>query len=431
MIPWTVGAALLAAFAAPATYIFPAPSLCQQTESWCWAAVTEMTVAGLAREGVSLPAAESQCDQGTTLGGTRGGATQWYCKCDSNLPILSDAVVTGWPRYAEHGLSCEATADRTWLTFEDLVAELAAHRPVAFSWHYTADTGHIMLAVGAFITQQQRQVVVVNDPLPICSVTDGCGPGTVCQMSYETYKRLPTNNGRWVHYHWIDFHKIAKPTTGTAACATPPLGVGKGPPPHPGFTAPFGSSDKARARTWVLDYLGGGGTEGRKSLGLASFHPPAVGIGPEVLAVRFIDPADLGTLADADGPVWQRPVDGWNYLVSGGQQTNLVAEEYSQGSNVLAGTLCRAELKAQSMKKARELSGDHATGAVERVVVPALNLEMLSYRANDSQGRDTRYFVIMSNHPGFAPAAYVNGDEAVDVVPRIQSMLATRGKGPG
>ncbi len=158
----------------------PVPLYGQQTNMWCWAATTQMTVA---YQGVII----TQCQQANLLFGRND--------CCINPPNAA-CVNGGWPNYPAWGFSTQITAWGTALTFDQLVAQIDANLPTNFSWGWTGGGGHIMVARG-YKNVNGVNYVYINDPWP---PNQG-------GSSWITYAEYVSSN---THTHWQDYYNIIK-----------------------------------------------------------------------------------------------------------------------------------------------------------------------------------------------------------------------------
>lgn len=176
----------------------PVSLLGQETEQWCWAASGQMIMLSLGAT-VDVRQCTQACKEFTCLS----------C-CDQSPP--DNCVKGGWPEFEKYGFSAQY---REWeLSWEELVAEIDAGRPVAFSWWWTSPSsvgaaGHMMVAYG-YDTTNGAKTVRVWDPLPV-------GSGDAHDMSYDEYVQGPD------HSHWRDYYAIGRAATPivTAAASRP------------------------------------------------------------------------------------------------------------------------------------------------------------------------------------------------------------------
>ena len=155
----------------------------QRTEFWCWAASGE-TIMNQFNTRIR------QCEQANK----RFGMTT--C-CQSPTPRA--CIRTGWPEFDRYGFVQTQRTSSTALTWEQLTEEIGCQkRPVAFSWKWVGDGGHMMVAYGYQQDANGARFVKVHDPLPV-------GSGSTFDLSYEAYVSF---DGRYTHWH--DFHTIAR-----------------------------------------------------------------------------------------------------------------------------------------------------------------------------------------------------------------------------
>jgi chitodextrinase len=168
-------------------------TLYPQIESnWCWAASGEMVM-------TFLGAPVEQCAEANDLAGRTD------C-CTSATSEANACNVTGWPDWTFWGFKYSATTDGTALTFAQLQAEIAARRPVGFSWHWSSGGGHYMVAIGAEVDENGVEWVTVNDPW-----SPNVGEQVV--LTYEDYVSGPAGvdaTATTSYTHWLDQYGIAK-----------------------------------------------------------------------------------------------------------------------------------------------------------------------------------------------------------------------------
>jgi hypothetical protein len=166
----------------------------QQTEMWCWAASAQMCMEFIGNTTVA------QCRQASNEFGVQG------C-CNSPTPI--PCVDGGWPEFPKYGFTSLRTQD-AGLSWEELVGEIDANRPIAFSWHWLVDGadagGHMMVAHGYSEVAGARLVHVADPWAP--------NVGDQYTISYDVYLAAPG------HRHWDDFYEIRQAPSGREFAAT-------------------------------------------------------------------------------------------------------------------------------------------------------------------------------------------------------------------
>jgi hypothetical protein len=151
------------------------PQLGQTTDQWCWAASGEMIM-------TFLGASVSQCEQ----------ANQKFDLTSCCItPTPTECVRPAWPDFAAWGFSFKKTSAGEPVSWECLRAEIEAGRPIAFSWGWPDNTGHMMVVAGFNDNGQQ---VLVYDPGPV-------GKGSSRWISYAEFVERPGH-----HVHWHDYY---------------------------------------------------------------------------------------------------------------------------------------------------------------------------------------------------------------------------------
>jgi hypothetical protein len=152
----------------------------QKTIMWCWAASGEMIMEYLGKR-------VEQCDQANHRFSSNA------C-CGRPVPV-NPCINGGWPDFSHYGFSADQTTDQA-LSWEDLCAQIDNHRPIAFTWHWRGGGGHMMVAIGHAISDNERWVLV-HDPLPV-------GQGETKRITYENYVSGSD------HTHWNDYYNITR-----------------------------------------------------------------------------------------------------------------------------------------------------------------------------------------------------------------------------
>lgn len=160
----------------------------QETAMWCWAASGQMVMEYL---GTSV----RQCDQANA----EFGMSSCPCfQCGPNPQVNPSCVSGGWPEFGKYGFTFARTHDAA-ISWDVLKQELSAgqgcgRRPVAFSWHWTGDGGHVMVATG-YSDVGGTHLVTIKDPAQPC----------VGDTQILTYAAFVQASG---HTHWDDFYEI-------------------------------------------------------------------------------------------------------------------------------------------------------------------------------------------------------------------------------
>ncbi len=116
----------------------------QQTINWCWAASAEMVMS-------FAGGMVSQCEQ----------ANQRFGRTDCcNTPTPQACVGRGWPEFQKYGFSFNTSGALSW---NDLMAQVNARRPFAFSWWWDGGGGHMMVVIGYKVINGQNWVTI-HDP---------------------------------------------------------------------------------------------------------------------------------------------------------------------------------------------------------------------------------------------------------------------------
>ena len=138
----------------------------QQTDLWCWAAVTEMV-------GEYYYQPVEQCKEANSQFGRSD------C-CSGSKSNKSTCRKPAWHRMGSKGLTFRQTSMGRPLTWEQIKTEINNLRPFAFSVYYKSGGGHIMLAAGYKEVQGQKFVYVL-DPWPQ-------GRGKAHWVTFEAFK---------------------------------------------------------------------------------------------------------------------------------------------------------------------------------------------------------------------------------------------------
>ena len=156
----------------------------QETNNWCWAAVTQMLAE---HTGNNL----QQCD----LANHRFNKTN--C-CDpetpgTTCPKTSDCNTPGWLELDFAGLTAGSTGSA--MSFEDIQEEIYCDKaPLAYAYGTPGVVGHVVVIKG-YITIGGTDYVVLNDPWAPCS-------GSERLITYDQYADPA---GSATHrYTWFD-----------------------------------------------------------------------------------------------------------------------------------------------------------------------------------------------------------------------------------
>lgn len=159
----------------------------QQTNNWCWAAVTQMLAQHV---GIAV----SQCD----LANHRFGRTDCCTEETAGVPCpkTDDCDMPGWPELDYAGLTFnESSTARTWDAVRDEL--YCAKRPMGYAYGTSGVVGHVVLIKG-YVTVGGTDWVVLNDPWSPCV-------GAERLISYDEYAD-PTGTST----HWATWYNIAK-----------------------------------------------------------------------------------------------------------------------------------------------------------------------------------------------------------------------------
>lgn len=159
----------------------------QQTNNWCWAAVTQMLAQHV---GISV----NQCD----LANYRFGRTD-CCNnqhTGSNCPKTDSCNTPGWLELDFAGVAFqETTAARTW---EQLRSQLyCAKKPMGYAYGTPGVVGHVVVIKG-YVSVGGTNYVILNDPWAPCT-------GSERLITYAEYAD-PAGSAT----HWRTWFNIAK-----------------------------------------------------------------------------------------------------------------------------------------------------------------------------------------------------------------------------
>jgi Papain-like cysteine protease AvrRpt2 len=152
----------------------------QETSMWCWAASGKMCMDFLGGN-------VSQCDEANK----RFGRTD--C-CNSTVP--SACIDGGWPEFEKYNFTASVTDDAA-LSWKNVKKQIdCKHKPIAFSWHWTGDGGHMMVITG-YVVINNTNWVTINDPWEP-------NIGNQRAITYDEYVSGAD------HTHWNDYYDITK-----------------------------------------------------------------------------------------------------------------------------------------------------------------------------------------------------------------------------
>jgi hypothetical protein len=152
----------------------------QLTDQWCWAASGQMIMEHIGRVNID------QCTQANNRFANTG------C-CDCNTP--GGCVRGGWPEFDKYGFMSRKTTNAA-LAWDVLVAQIDGNKPVAFTWKWVGNGGHMMVANGYAIING-KNFVYIKDPLPP-------NIGDERPIPYEEFVK-------GVNYtHWDDYYDVTR-----------------------------------------------------------------------------------------------------------------------------------------------------------------------------------------------------------------------------
>lgn len=159
----------------------------QQTNNWCWAAVTQMLAQHV---GIAV----NQCD----LANHRFGRTDCCNNQNqgSDCPKTDSCNTPGWLELDFAGLTFEESATaRTW---DQLKSQIyCSKKPMGYAYGTSGVVGHVVLIKG-YITVAGTDYVVLNDPWSPCN-------GAERLITYSEYAD-PAGSST----HWNTWFNIAK-----------------------------------------------------------------------------------------------------------------------------------------------------------------------------------------------------------------------------
>ena len=175
----------LVSLGCPKIKVLPVGLHPQETVNWCWAASGQMVMDYLGNNVV-------QCTQANN----RFNRTDCPCnQCGSNPQSNPPCVWGGWPEFSKYGFTFNRTSS-TALSWANLKKELKEGRPVAFTWKWSGNGGHMMVAFGYSIIGGTKYVWI-RDPWSPCN-------GETRIITYSAYV-----SGTY-YTHWDDFYVISQ-----------------------------------------------------------------------------------------------------------------------------------------------------------------------------------------------------------------------------
>ncbi len=130
----------------------------QETNNWCWAAVTQMLAQHV---GISV----NQCD----LANHRFGKTDCCNNQNGNssCPKTDDCNLPGWPELDFAGVKFSESG--TALSWADVQRQIyCSKKPMGYAYGTSGVVGHVVLIKG-YVTVAGTDYVVLNDPWSPCS----------------------------------------------------------------------------------------------------------------------------------------------------------------------------------------------------------------------------------------------------------------------
>lgn len=160
----------------------------QETGDWCWAASAQMIMDYLGQKVAQSIQANNRF--------ARTDCPASQCSKPAASPPCQGG---GWPEFRKYGFAFKKTSD-AGLTWDQLRNEVAngqecGRRPFAFTWHWEAGGGHMMV-VNGYVSVAGTNYVSILDPLPSCR-------GEARIITYDFYNSSPGD-----HTHWNDYYDI-------------------------------------------------------------------------------------------------------------------------------------------------------------------------------------------------------------------------------
>jgi hypothetical protein len=152
----------------------------QETSMWCWAASGQMCMSFLGRD-------VSQCEQANN---------EFNMSTCCNTPYQLNCIQGGWPEFNKYGFTADVTSNSP-LSWEEIKHQVGClKKPIAFSWHWVGEGGHMMVITGYQLSENEKYLTVL-DPLPE-------NIGSQSTILYDSYVKGVD------HTHWNDYYNISK-----------------------------------------------------------------------------------------------------------------------------------------------------------------------------------------------------------------------------
>jgi Peptidase_C39 like family len=158
----------------------------QETNNWCWAAVTQMLAQHV---GISV----NQCD----LANHRFGKTNCCNNQNSNssCPKTDDCNTPGWPELDFAGVKFNESA--TALSWDDVQKQIfCSKKPMGYAYGTDGVVGHVVLIKG-YVTVAGTDYVVLNDPWSPCN-------GAERLITYAEYVDPAGSSTHWDTWYNIE-----------------------------------------------------------------------------------------------------------------------------------------------------------------------------------------------------------------------------------
>lgn len=163
------------------------PSIAQKTQSWCWAASSEM-VLDFARKPVS------QCK----LAGDIFYQNSQYC-CQTPTP--AGCVKGAWPKLEWYGVNYQkANGAVSW---EQIKTDINRNAPLLASFRLASGVGHMVTVVGYGTGAQGQRLVEIINP---CDHANQYG--CVAKRHYVDYDRVYVPGLPPYNMHWVDYYGL-------------------------------------------------------------------------------------------------------------------------------------------------------------------------------------------------------------------------------
>ena len=159
----------------------------QQTNNWCWAAVTQMLAQ---HEGIYV----TQCD----LANHRFGRTDCCTNQNPNsdCPKTDACNMPGWLELDYAGIKFdESSTARTWEQMQDQI--YCEEKPMGYAYGTPGVVGHVVVIKG-YMTFGGTNYVILNDPWAPCNGEE----------RFITYNQYVNPAGTATHWNtWFDIEK--------------------------------------------------------------------------------------------------------------------------------------------------------------------------------------------------------------------------------